>query len=456
MTIEVEAERLDEARKKAVRKLSPRAKVPGFRPGKAPADMVRRYFGEERVLDEALDDLVPIVYREAVEADESIDPVARPRLVIETTEPLVVKATIPVRPTVELGDHTSVRVPVEEVNVEESRVDETLLLLRRRAATLEPIERPIAWRDVVRMHVEATVDGETLVEPQEAEVQLVEGREALLPGFEDAIIGSSKGDEVTFDLRVPESFQAEKFRGKPASFKVQIIETKEEVLPELDDDFVKAVGEGFDSVDALRDRIRDDIRKTELEQIENRYHDQILGQLVEQATIEYPPVMLDSEVDRLIHDQTGHLESPDDFQRYLAAMGKTEEQIRQDFRPIADTRLRRSLVLSQVAEAEYIQVAPGEIDAEIEKLTAASGGAGGGQAEQLRSLFGSERGRDTIERNLLTRKTLARLVEIATQDAAVPAAEAQRPAKKKRASKKAGAAAEATAASEGAEGEATT
>src|SRR5437899_11879279 len=110
MTIEVEQERLDDARGKALRKLAPRAKVPGFRPGKAPESMIRRYFGEERILDEALDSLLPSVYREAVEADQSIDPIARPRLVIETTEPLVVKATIPVRPTVELGDYHSVRV----------------------------------------------------------------------------------------------------------------------------------------------------------------------------------------------------------------------------------------------------------------------------------------------------------------------------------------------------------
>ena len=158
MTIEVDDARLDEARTKAVKKLSPKAKVPGFRPGKAPPHMVRQYFGEERILDEALDALVPVLYREAVEADESIVPIARPQLVVETTEPLVVKATIPVRPTIELGDYTSVRVTTEAVDVEESRVDETLLALRRRAATLEPTERGITWRDVVRIDVEGTVE----------------------------------------------------------------------------------------------------------------------------------------------------------------------------------------------------------------------------------------------------------------------------------------------------------
>lgn len=443
MTIEVEQERLDEARKKAVRKLSPKAKVPGFRPGKAPADMVRRYFGEDRVLDEALDDLVPDLYREAVEADESIVPVARPQLVVETTEPLVVKATIPVRPTVELGDYQATRVPAETVSVDEQRVEDTLLALRRRAATLEPIERPIGWRDIVRLEVRGTVEDEPIIEQQDAEIQLVEDRPVLFPGFEEAIIGSSKGEEVTFDLDVPDTVTAEKFRGKRCHFVVTILETKEEVLPELDEDFLKAVGDGYESADALRARIRADIEKAEQEQLNNRYHDEILGELVERATIEYPPVMLDAEIDRLVHDQAGHIERGEDMERYLASIGKTAEQVRDELRPIADTRLRRSLVLSEVAEAEDIQVSEGEIDAEVESLSAGAGA----QAGQLRQLFGSERGRDTIRRNLVTRKTLARLVEIATQDGtrAEPTAEKATEAKPKPARKKKAKAAEAEA-----------
>ena len=177
MTIEVEPERLDVAREKALRKLAPKAKVPGFRPGKAPKNMVLTYFGEERVLDEALDVLVPDVYREALEADETIDAIARPRLVVETTEPLVVKATIPVRPTVELGDYLSVRVPVEPILVDDARVDDTLQVLRKRASTLEPIERGLAWQDVARIDVLGTVEAEKMVDQKDVEIQLIEERD---------------------------------------------------------------------------------------------------------------------------------------------------------------------------------------------------------------------------------------------------------------------------------------
>lgn len=254
MTIEVEAERLDEARKKAVKKLTPKARVPGFRPGKAPANMVRQYFGEERVLDEALDALVPVVYREAVEADENIDPIARPRLVVETTEPLVVKATIPVAPTVTLGDYAAVRVEVGEISVEESRVDDTMMVLRRRAATLEPIERELAWTDVCRINVDATVEGEPFIKQHDIEIQLSEERDVLFPGFEEALLGHKKGETIEFALAVPEDVQSENFSGKDAQFNVAITETKQEVLPEVDEVFLKAVGEGYESEQALRDR----------------------------------------------------------------------------------------------------------------------------------------------------------------------------------------------------------
>lgn len=419
MTIEVEAERLDEARKKAVKKLTPKARVPGFRPGKAPANMVRQYFGEERVLDEALDALVPVVYREAVEADENIDPIARPRLVVETTEPLVVKATIPVAPTVTLGDYAAVRVEVGEISVEESRVDDTMMVLRRRAATLEPIERELAWTDVCRINVDATVEGEPFIKQHDIEIQLSEERDVLFPGFEEALLGHKKGETIEFALAVPEDVQSENFSGKDAQFNVAITETKQEVLPEVDEVFLKAVGEGYESEQALRDRIREDIGKAEEQQRLNGWHDEILTKLVEGATIEFPPVMLESETDRLIHDQASQVGAQHDMERYLAAIGKTVEQLHEELHPVADARLRRSLVLGEVADAEHIDVPDAEITAEIDRMV----GSAGAQGEQLRQLFDSEGGRGTIRRSLMTRKTLARLVEIATEGK-VPAASA--------------------------------
>jgi trigger factor len=428
MTIEVEPERLEEARGKALRKLAPRAKVPGFRPGKAPPEMLRRYLGEERILDEALDTLVPVLYREAVEADESIDPIARPRLEIETMDPLVVKATIPVRPTVELGDYHAIRVDKQPITVEESRVDEALEALRKRAATLEPAERELRWNDVVRMDVDGEVEGEKLVDQQDVEVQLNEERRVLFPGFEEQLLGHSKGDVVEFELAVPEEVTSEKFAGKQCRFKVTIREIKEEILPELDDEFAKQAGDGYESIDALRERVRGDIREYEEQQQTARLQSQVVDEALKLSKVEYPPVMLDSEVERMIHDQAGHVEEGRGLEAYLAAIGKSEEQVREEFKPIADERLRRSLVLTEIAEAETIDVSDEDVDAEIDRLSA----SGGAQAQQLRELFSRDEGRRTIRRNLLTRKTLDRLIEIAAPDGDGTAREAEPVAKAKR------------------------
>ena len=412
MTIEVEPERLEEARGKALRKLAPRAKVPGFRPGKAPPEMLRRYLGEERILDEALDTLVPVIYREAVEADESIDPIARPRLEIETMDPLVVKATIPVRPTVELGDYQAIRVGKAPVTVEESRVDEALEALRKRAATLEPAERELRWNDVVRMDVDGDVEGEKLVDQQDVEVQLNEERRVLFPGFEEQLLGHHKGDIVEFELAVPDEVTSEKFAGKQCQFKVTIKEIKEEILPELDDEFAKQAGDGYESLVALRERIRGDIREYEEQQQTAQLQSQVVDEALKLSKVEYPPVMLDSEVERMIHDQAGHVEEGRGLEAYLAAIGKSEEQVREEFKPIADERLRRSLVLTEIAEAEKIDISDEDVDAEIDRLSA----SGGAQAQQLRDLFSRDEGRRTIRRNLVTRKTLDRMIEFATSD----------------------------------------
>ncbi|HEX9641471.1 MAG TPA: hypothetical protein VGB13_09175, partial [Candidatus Krumholzibacteria bacterium] len=270
---------------------------------------------------------------------------------------------------------------------------------------------------------------ETMIDQQDIEIQLAEDLDVLFPGFEEELLGHRKAERIEFDLPVPESVQDPKFSGKPAHFTVTIKETKAEVLPELDDEFVKAVGEGFESLDALRQRIHDDIQKTVEEQRDNRYHDQILTQIIDSSTIEFPPVMLDSEIDRVFHDRVGHFEKDEDFDRYLAAIGRTREQVFEELKPIADLRLRRSLVLSEVATAENIEASNAEIDEEIERLS----GAAGAQAQQLKELFATEGGRDTIRRNLITRKTLDRLVELATQDgaAAMPAAKQEKPKAKK-------------------------
>ena len=227
------------------------------------------------------------------------------------------------------------------------------------------------------------------------------------------------------------------------TYVVKVAEVKEEKLPPLDDEFAKLIGDGYETLLALRAKIREDIEKSETEAALRTYETQAVDALVEQAKIEYAPQMLDHEIDHLLEDQA-NLDPRDPRAQllYLQRMNKSEEEVRDSVREEALLRLKRSLVLSQFAEAENITVEDSDIDAEIETMA----GSAGEQADMLRQLFSSEEARDSLARTLHTRKTLARLVEITSQDGGkAPAKKKARTTAKKPASKPRRASSKATA-----------
>ena len=422
LEIEVDEERLEQAKSSAYRRLAAKAKIPGFRPGKAPRNVVERHFGEHTILHEAIDGLMPQVYKEALEQEE-IDPIDQAGYELVTETPLVAKFTVPVQPTVDIGDYASLRVPREPVVVEVERVQEGLESLRHRYATLEPVARPAEWNDIVRADVDGTVDGATLVHEEDAEFQLLEERTVSLPGFAEALIGREKGGAFEFEVTVPDDAPQEQMRGRPARYKVAIKEVKQEILPELDDEFARQVGEGFDSLAALRTRVEDDLRQALEQEDEQRYRDEVLETLVKRVRPEFPPILAEREVERLLQEQNNALQpknargnSREGLERYLQQAGKTEEELREELRPIAEARISRSLVLSEVTEAEHIAVTDAELEEEIDRL---SSGAGE-QADELRRLFSSEAAKENLRRSLTTKQTVERLVEIASSEEATP------------------------------------
>jgi trigger factor len=406
LQIEVEPERVEKSLDAAYQRLVQRASVPGFRKGKAPRVMLERHLGRDALLQEALDRLIPEVYREALEEQE-IEPIEMPHLEMVSTEPLVMKATVPVRPTIELGDYRSLRVPREPVIVPEEQVDEALEALRHRYANLEPVERPIQWGDFIRVDMLITVDGRRVVDQKDVEFPLREGAAVYLPGFAEKLLGLEKGQEAEFELRVPEDYADRGLAGKDCACRVKVHEVKEEKLPPLDDSFAREVGEGFAGVQALRDRLASDLREAEEQAAMERYRTQVISVLEENARLEYPPVLVEKEIDRFLREQAGP-QGDGDIERYLQRAGKSEEELREEMRPVAERRLRRSLLLSKVAEVENIEVDDSEVGQELERMASSAGP----QAEEVRRLFDNPGGRDAIQGSLLTRKTWDRLTSI--------------------------------------------
>ena len=408
LEIEVDSQQMERSLEKAHRRLAQRVEVPGFRKGKAPPSMLERHLGRPRIVQEALDILIPEAYNQAIE-EQDIDAIDQPSIELVKDEPLAFKATVPVRPTVDLGDYQDLRVAREAVSIDESETDKALDELRHRYALHEPADRPVETGDIVRADVRGVVDGREVYKEDDAEFRLREGATILLPGIVEGLIGAEKGTPKEIPITVPEGDRP--LSGKSGTFTITVNEVKQEVPPELNDDFARGVGEGFASLDALRDRLRNDIRERVDAELEEAFRDKTVGALVEQADkIEFPPVMIEREIERLIEDQARRLGQ--DVEQYLATVKQTRESLREQLLPVASERVRRSLALTQLAEQEEIKAETEEVDAEVEKLVASSGP----QAEQMRRLFGSPDGRTAIARSLITRKTMDRLAEIAGRD----------------------------------------
>lgn len=411
LDIEVEPERLERSLDAAYKRVAARTRIPGFRPGKAPRNVVERMVGREGLIREALDKLVPDIYNEAIEA-EDIDAIDQPQLEIVELEPVRFKATVPVRPTVSIDGYLDIRVEKETPEVTDEMVAEQIMLLRRRHATQAPVDRAAQWDDILIADVKGEAEGETFVQDEDAEFALREGQNLLVPGLAEAFVGMSKGEEKTVELEIPEDFQLERLQGKKATFTLNLKEVKEEQLPEEDDEFANMVNaDEFPTLDALTERIRTDLETSLKEQAESKFRAEAVDKLVELAELEYPRVLVEHEIEHLVNENTGN--DRDAYVAYLQQIGRTEAEFREQFREAAEARLRRSLVLSQLAEEEGIKVSNEDVESELDRLSAPLGE----QADQFRQLFASQDGVSTIARNLLSQKTLDRLAAIAAGEA---------------------------------------
>jgi len=412
LQIEVDDERHNQAIETAYKKLAPQVQIPGFRAGKAPRPLIEKQLGRHRLLDEAMDIVVPDAYRQALE-EKDITPVAQPSVELISHEPLVFTATVPLQPVVEVKGYQSLRVPRDEVKIDDKQVDEALEDLQRRNGVIEPVSRKAKKGDVISGSVSAKAGDMSIFSADDIEFRITEEALQSLPGFIDVVVGLKKGDEITKTVEAPADHSDENIAGKTMTYVVKVAEVKEEKLPPLDDDLAKTIGDGYETLLALRAKIREDIEKSEQEAALRTYETQAVDALVEQASVDYAPQMLEHEIDHLLQDQA-NLDPRDPRAQmiYLQRMNKSEEEVRESVREEALLRLKRSLVLSEFATAENITVEDSDIEAELETMA----GAAGEQADLIRQLFGTEEARDSLARTLHTRKTLARLVEITSQD----------------------------------------
>lgn len=426
ISIEGDQEDLDKSLEKAYQRLSHRVAIPGFRKGKAPRNLVERVLSREVLLDDALNDLIPELYRKAVEGQD-LKIIGNPSIEVVTAEPPVFKATVPLRPTVELGDYHQIKLARKPVEIPEADVDSALERLRSAHATWEPVDRPVALDDMVTIDVTGKAGDTLLLERKGLSFRPAAGLTVPVPGFSEELVGIAKDGEKDFTLTLPSDFSRAEFAGKPAVFKVKVTEVKQQRLPELNDDFAKTVGE-FQTMDALRKELAANLKAQAEDEASKTLENEAVTALVDMSKVEFPEELVEQEVHRLLDEQKARLgESKVKLEDYLSAIKKTEAELHEELHPTAEKGLVRSLVLGQLAETEKIEVAPSDIDAEVDRMSAQAGP----RTEQLKKALNTPAARHSLEMLLLTRKTLERLVNIAAGEAepkAKESAEAIKPA----------------------------
>jgi trigger factor len=365
LDIQVEDERLQKAVDQAYRRIVNRINVPGFRKGKAPRALVERMVGREALIEDAVEHLVPEVVEAAVKEQE-IKMVARPKLEVVSTEPLQVKATVPVQPKVELGDYHALEIPREEAVVEDERVDSVIQRVREQNATWEPVERPVALGDRVAIDLHGEAEDKVLVDSTDAEYIVDPEGAAPAPGFADQLVGMEAEDERSFELTLPEDYRDRAVAGKPARFTVRLHWVKERRLPELDDEFASTVGTEYESMDQLRENVRNQLLEREREGRRTAHEEAVIQAVIDQAKVELPPQLVEEEAQRILDNLARTLEGQGiPIEQYLRFTNKSEAEFRAELMTQGERSVRRSEVLEAVARAEGIEATDEEIRAEI-------------------------------------------------------------------------------------------
>jgi trigger factor len=410
LTIEMEPADMEEGMQDAYRHLVQKTNVPGFRKGKAPRAMLERTVGKGRMLEEAIDHIVPKAYERALKEQE-IEPYAQPSVEITQPEPLIFKAVVPLKPTVELGDYKGIRMTPEVDEIKEENINSVIEELRHQNATWEPVDRPLDDNDMAIIDIFGQTDEKPFIRKLGAQYQVLKDAITPAPGFVEQVKGMKKEEVKEFTLTFPADYPSTELAGKEGHFKVTLHEIKEEKMPELNDEFASQVSAEFKTVEDLRNEVVKSLNLRAEERARMAFEEKIITTAVEQSKIEYPPILVDLEINRLINDQARQLQySGQGMDEYLQSINKTPEQLQEDLRPIATRNVTASLVLTQIAEEEKIEATEEDINNGINNMVK---GLQSDKTEEMRKLLDTPQNRTSMKQTLKTRKTIERLADIA-------------------------------------------
>ncbi|NKQ36897.1 MAG: trigger factor [Chloroflexi bacterium] len=463
LTIEVPEKRVLQEMKAKARKLARDINVPGFRRGKAPYHVIVNRVGKDHLRGEAIEALIQPVYEEAL-AEVEPDIYAQASLDKIEDEPLTLTFTLPLTPEVDLGDYRSLRKEIDEVEISDEAVAEALEAAQERYAELEEVDRPAEEGDVVTIAGKGIVPAEEVAEAEleedeveetaaantadaesetedeaedtdgEAEdeeeaaaeeivlfdtesLQIILDSDKVFPGtsFAENIVGMSPGDEKSFSFTFPDDFEEEELQGREATVELTLLQVENRLVPLLDDNLAEL--EGYETLDDMKEGVREDLEKAAKEQARNELMDEMVNDIREIATLVYPPAAVNEELDNRIAQFKRQVEQAEwEWDDYLKLQGTTEEKLRENFKEGAVKAVETQLILRQFVLDEKITIKEADVDAKIDERTESYG-----DNEELAAAIGEYYkqgpGLDMISSEILTDKAYERMVAILSGNA---------------------------------------
>ncbi len=418
LTIDVDSEKVDAALDAAFKKVVKKVNVPGFRKGKVPRSIFEKQFGVESLYQDALDILLPEAYAGAID-ETGIEPVDRPEIDIETMEKgsnLVFTAKVVVKPEVTLGDYKGLEVEEKDTTVTDDDVEAELKKLQERQAELVVVEDgAVEQGDTAVIDFEGFVEGEAFEGGKAENYSLEIGSNQFIPGFEEQLVGLKTGEEKDVEVNFPEEYHAEELAGKPATFKVKLHDIKRKELPELDDEFAKDVNENVETLDELKKELKDKLQKDKEHEADHEIRDTLVEKAAENATIDIPEAMVNTEVDRMLQEFEQRLQMQGmNLDMYYQFSGQDADAMREQFKTDGEKRVRINLTLEAIAETEGLEVSDEDVDNELEKMAEMYQRS----VEEIKSIFAAQGGFDGIKADLKIQKAVEYLVENSSKVAA--------------------------------------
>ncbi len=410
LQVEVDAEQVTKALDQAFSKVVKQINVPGFRKGKVPRKIFESRFGVETLYNDAVDILLPAAYDEAVK-DTGIEPVDKPEIEIEQIEngkPFIFKATVTIKPEVELGEYKGLEIPEKDFSVKEEDIENQLKQLQERHAELEIVEDgAVEQGDTTVIDFEGFIDGVAFEGGKGENHTLEIGSGSFIPGFEDQMIGMKKGDENDVVVTFPESYHSKDLAGKEATFKVKVHDIKRKNLPELNDEFAKDVD--FETLEELKADIKKNLEEKAKHDEEHYRKDSVIQLAAENATVDIPEAMIDQEIDRMVKEFEQQLSYQGmNLDLYYQFSGQDEVTLKEQFKKDANGRVKTNLVLEAIAKELDIEVTDEEVDEDLNKLAEQYQR----DVEEIRNLFIAQDPELTgLKADIQIRKSIDYLVE---------------------------------------------